>query len=1138
MIKKLHDIKKLFLLSLLGLGILLLPTKARAGGFVVNGATVTLATDTSLSVAEEVTLNTGQLVANGSQIILGSTWTSTLTGTFTQGTSTVNFTGSAQKAFVGSTTFYRLLFTPATNATVEFTPATTQYITNKIDLQDLTLRSMTNNATWFLKVTGEQNLLNLDVKDSNALGGHVLIATNTIDSGNNRNWTFYVPDVGFRYWVGGSAGNWNSTANWSLLSGGNGGAQVPLSSHTVVFNGANGKNGDATVNTNVSIGTLTVSGYTGTLNFNGYNITISSALYHNTGTINLSTSPLTLQGNFIRTAGNFIAGGSTVTLSGGQDQTLTTAATNFANVIINKSGGTLAVSDELIVTGQWTNTSGTPVNNSTVTFAGTVVQQLTGPTTFFAVRALTLGTTLAFTASSTQTATNMIDFENLLLRSTTNGATWYFNYLGTGANQTLLNVDVQDSDASGGATLFPDSQSADLGDNENWAFTPNRRYWVGGVSGGWSNTANWSYASGGSGGAPVPTSTHTVVFDGRRGTNGDANITSNITITTLTISGYTGSLNTQGYTLSISSAYQQTSGSIVLSTSTLDIQGDFTYSGGTFNSSGSTTTFTSTKNQNITSGGASFNSVQVNKAGGTWTLADDLVLTGTFTYTAGTLGINGRNITVGGDWQQNAAAVTLTGSTVTFTGTPSTLYGPTTFYALRALTPNATLYMFKGSTQVVTNMLDLENILLRSTLNSATWYFRFAGTNQTLLDVDVRDSNANMGNGLFPDSQSTDSGNNRNWAFGGDKRYWVRTTAGNWNQAGSWGYSSGGVGIAPVPTSTHTVIFDGGIGGTAQGNITFNGDVTIATLTLSGYTTGTFSLNGYNLTISSAYVQSSGIVSLTSGTLNLNGTFNRTGGTFNANASTVSFGGTVDQTVNPNNTTLFNMVISKTAGTASPAGALNVLGSLTLNSGTFDTTPGNNYPITVSSHVVINNGTFNLNNSTLSVQRDWTYSAGTFNVSNSTVSFTGANNQSITSGGSSFNSVEVNKGGGTWTLADDMVLLGTFTYTAGTLGVNNRNITVNGDWRQNAASISLTGSTVTFTGASSTLFGPTTFYALRALTPNTTLYVVKGTTQVATNMLDLENIYLRSTLNNATWYFRFAGTNHFQHSGIRSLEFT
>jgi len=66
-----------------------------------------------------------------------------------------------------------------------------------------------------------------------------------------------------RYWVAGSAGNWNDTANWSITSGGAGGASVPTTGDAAIFD-SNGVG-----NCDVSSGFYTVdsldlqSGYTG-----------------------------------------------------------------------------------------------------------------------------------------------------------------------------------------------------------------------------------------------------------------------------------------------------------------------------------------------------------------------------------------------------------------------------------------------------------------------------------------------------------------------------------------------------------------------------------------------------------------------------------------------------------------------------------------------------------------------------------------------------------------------------------------------------------------------------------------------------------------------------------------------------------
>ena len=64
-----------------------------------------------------------------------------------------------------------------------------------------------------------------------------------------------------RYWVGGS-GTWDTTAtaNWSASSGGASGASAPTSADAV-FIDANSGGGTVTLGENVSILTLTLTGF-------------------------------------------------------------------------------------------------------------------------------------------------------------------------------------------------------------------------------------------------------------------------------------------------------------------------------------------------------------------------------------------------------------------------------------------------------------------------------------------------------------------------------------------------------------------------------------------------------------------------------------------------------------------------------------------------------------------------------------------------------------------------------------------------------------------------------------------------------------------------------------------------------------
>lgn len=77
-----------------------------------------------------------------------------------------------------------------------------------------------------------------------------------------------------RYWVGGS-GTWDTTAtaNWSASSGGAGGASAPTLADDVFIDASSG-GGTVTLGENVSIKSLTLTGFTGTLNWVTYKISL------------------------------------------------------------------------------------------------------------------------------------------------------------------------------------------------------------------------------------------------------------------------------------------------------------------------------------------------------------------------------------------------------------------------------------------------------------------------------------------------------------------------------------------------------------------------------------------------------------------------------------------------------------------------------------------------------------------------------------------------------------------------------------------------------------------------------------------------------------------------------------------------
>jgi hypothetical protein len=133
-----------------------------------------------------------------------------------------------------------------------------------------------------------------------------------------------------RYWVGSTLGGlWSDTAKWSATSGGSGGASVPGSADTAIFNSVSGA-GPATLDSNVTIQTLTTTGWTGTLAFGTNTISLNGtgAIFVGDTTYNVTGTPLI----------KVITGGSTaIQLNAGA----TTEANSISYEII---GGTYGLS--------------------------------------------------------------------------------------------------------------------------------------------------------------------------------------------------------------------------------------------------------------------------------------------------------------------------------------------------------------------------------------------------------------------------------------------------------------------------------------------------------------------------------------------------------------------------------------------------------------------------------------------------------------------------------------------------------------------------------------------------------------------------------------------------------------------------
>jgi hypothetical protein len=206
-----------------------------------------------------------------------------------------------------------------------------------------------------------------------------------------------------RYWVAATASNWNNTANWSTTSGGAGGASVPGAGVAAIFNG--GGTGNCTLDIAPTVGSISISGYTGTINLNGNNLTISgsTALTFSSGAISnsggaasvvLSTTGAatfngtTISPNITGTAGSItFSGGSTFggTISLSAPTILLNGTTSSKNTFngttsLTKTGS----SSDLGTGGNIFNGTTTLVNSGTGTFesANNYADTFNGDVTF------------------------------------------------------------------------------------------------------------------------------------------------------------------------------------------------------------------------------------------------------------------------------------------------------------------------------------------------------------------------------------------------------------------------------------------------------------------------------------------------------------------------------------------------------------------------------------------------------------------------------------------------------------------------------------------------------------------------------------------------------------------------------------
>ncbi|MEI9478576.1 MAG: hypothetical protein WCO26_18685, partial [Deltaproteobacteria bacterium] len=120
-----------------------------------------------------------------------------------------------------------------------------------------------------------------------------------------------------------------------------------------------------------------------------------------------------------------------------------------------------------------------------------------------------------------------------------------------------------------------------------------------------------------------------------------------------------------------------------------------------------------------------------------------------------------------------------------------------------------------------------------------------------------------------------------------ESRYWVASSASNWNSTSNWSTISAGSGGSSVPGSSDDVYFDSARVGNCGIDVTVN----VNSISISGYTGTITQQTGITITITTNFSQSSGTFAGGDSAIDINGNFSLSGGTFTSTTWVLSVAG-------------------------------------------------------------------------------------------------------------------------------------------------------------------------------------------------------------------------------------------------------
>jgi len=568
------------------------------------------------------------------------------------------------------------------------------------------------------------------------------------------------------------------------------------------------------------------------------------------------------------------------------------------------------------------------------------------------------------------------------------------------------------------------------------------RYWVGTGAGNWNNIANWSTSSGGLSGASIPTAADIAIFDG--GNTSSCIIDVNVNVIGFSITAlYTGtvSVNLGIIITTAASGFSQSGGTFIGNNGNITINGSFslmggvftsttgilqissgyTFSGGTFNHNNGTVSFSVAQ---TISGNTSFYTILFVASGGVYTIASGTMLTS----------INNVIISGGASCTINTGTVEIQGNLTLTSSSNNTVNGGTAIFLFDGVgvqNINSAL----GAINVGTNerMCALPNVQINKTSGSLNLngLININGTSWNTLAgaalINAGTSTINIISSITFSGQNLSLYNMHIWSNSQiitlSPATYTLTSTNNVTINGG-GYYLLNTGVLEILgdltlLSTNTSALNGG-----TGTMLFDGS-------------GTQNINSSAASLNYVCALPGVQINKVSGALNLNGIINFNGSSWNTtagasliNAGTSTINVLKTSTLSGQNLSLYDIVVTGNFST------------ITISSGTMWTSTDMLTLAGGSSWYQINTGTLNAKGNVLVTNTNTSNNVG----GNAVLLFDGNANQLLTgsgiSGGGRLPQVQINKTGGTLTLASIISTDNNWTYIAGNVDASTNTSTV------------------------------------------------------------------------------------------------